>query len=174
MFTAAAFEDGVATRGIVALDLRTGVREVFGGVIPALLVSHWQSEGAMQVIAQAEASALEKPPGDLYIDNESTRYAVIRGSSPCKIVMRIVAEFLGCKLQNNCVPWIERVPSASNVADLPTQDGCAAAAELVKGRVVDYSREALALAESLTRSLDLPWDLLSMHCKSRLPAFKEG
>ena len=56
-----------------------------------------------------------------YIDNESTRSAVIEGSSPSRTLFRIVTGFLGCELQDNCIPWVERVPSASNIADLPTK-----------------------------------------------------
>ena len=54
-----------------------------------------------------------------YIKNESTRCAVTRGNSASRTLTRIVAEFLGCELEDNCVSRVERVPSASNVADLP-------------------------------------------------------
>ena len=58
VFTDAAYEDGKATWGIVAVDLHTGAREVIGGLIPSDLVARWQGDGALQLVAQAEAFVL--------------------------------------------------------------------------------------------------------------------
>ena len=58
IFTDAAYEDGKATWDIVAIALHTGTREVIGGLIPSDLVARRQSDGALQIIAQAEAFAL--------------------------------------------------------------------------------------------------------------------
>ena len=134
VFTDAAFEDGAATWG-VCIDLHSGTRFVSGGIIPDAAVASWQKDGSSQIIAQAEALALLlarrvcKPLlrdrlVTFYIDNESTRFAVIRGSSPCRSLLRIVTKFLECELEDGAIPWVERVPSASNIADLPTRDGC--------------------------------------------------
>ena len=81
--------------------------------------------------------------------------------------------FLGCELQDNCTPWVERVPSASNIADLPARDGSDAAARIIGGHAVDHARAVQSLAAELATVLDLPWDRLATHCKSRLPTFKE-
>ena len=57
-FTDAAYENGVATWGIVVIDPATEVRTALGGEIPASLVDAWHSLGSDQVITLAEAFAV--------------------------------------------------------------------------------------------------------------------
>ena len=132
VFTDAAYESGTATWGIVCIDLHSGTRFVSGGNIPDAVITSWQEDGSSQIIAQAEAFALllarrvckhllKDRLVTFYIDNESTRFAVIRGSSPCRSLLHIVTQFLECELEDGAIPWVERVPSASNIADLPTK-----------------------------------------------------
>ena len=57
IFTDAAYEDGVATYGIVFLDAPAGYRTALGGRIPDFLVNVWHELGSEQVITLAEAFA---------------------------------------------------------------------------------------------------------------------
>ena len=86
VFIDAAFEDSRATWGtcgIAAIGLRTGVREHKQKPLPSRNVCR---------------PFLRNRLVTFYIGNESTRCAVITGSSPLRTLFRIVLEFLGCEL----------------------------------------------------------------------------
>ena len=57
----------------------------------------------------------------LFVDNDSARFALIKGYTPSVASARLVAAFweMEACLASYC--WIDRVPSASNIADGPSR-----------------------------------------------------
>ena len=55
IFTDAAYENGLATCGIVVIDSTPGTRTAMGGNIPKMLVDVWHDLGSQRVITLAEA-----------------------------------------------------------------------------------------------------------------------
>ena len=56
-----------------------------------------------------------------FIDNDSARYALIKGSSPCLESAWLVQSFWTHEGEFNTRSWIARVPSRSNLADGPSR-----------------------------------------------------
>ena len=182
VFTDAAFEQGVATWGVVLLDLANNKREVSGGIIPEQLVNFWLQEAGDQVITQAEAFAmvlarlayaptLSRRRSLWFVDNEACRCAMIKGASPSRSLLLLVQGFLDREEADQSLTWIERVPSPSNVADLPSRHLCEDAAKLIRGRVVSIEPFMKAAVEVASRTDDLPWDMLRKSAPSRAPDF---
>ncbi|CAE6911825.1 gpt [Symbiodinium sp. CCMP2592] len=132
IFTDAAYEQGVASWGLVVLDPDSGRREVAGGRIPSSLIELWHQDTEDQIIAQAEAFAMviardyaatfaKGRRAFFFVDNESARYCMIRGSSPVRSLLALAHAFYASECRDHLVTWIERVPSASNIADLPSK-----------------------------------------------------
>ena len=105
---------------------------VYDGTIHQSLVSKWQSSGAKQIISQAELAAvvlvrdeikrlLENRKVIFFVDNEAARYSLIKGVSGKSSMQVLTSSFHAVDLQTPCFHWIERVPSKSNPADLPTR-----------------------------------------------------
>ena len=163
VFTDAAFEGGVATYGVVIIDPVSSRREVFGGAIPQHLTDFWLQWGS-QVIAQAEAFAmlvariackpiLHSRRVVFFVDNESCRYSCIKSLSDSQSLMRIIQLFHQSSEIDHAIMWIERVPSDSNIADLPSRGFQVQAAEIIAGIVVDAPLDleaTAALCEDLT------------------------
>ena len=145
IFTDAAYEENVATWGIVVIDMISNTRTALGGEIPRALVEAWHELGSQQVITLAEAfavllarisfrSLLTKRRVIFWIDNEGARYSLIKGVSQTLALLQIVQLFHSCSEADNCLPWIERVPSKSNIADLPSRNQTAEALEIIHGQ----------------------------------------
>ncbi|CAK9104190.1 unnamed protein product [Durusdinium trenchii] len=133
VFTDAAYENDVATWGIVVLDAASGLRTSVGGIVPKQSVDAWHTFGVEQVITLAEAFAvllarhmfrsfLLRRKVLFFVDNEGARFSLIKASSASLPLLLIVQLFHSCPEYDLCVPWIERVPSPSNIADLPSRD----------------------------------------------------
>lgn len=132
IFTDAAYEDDIATWGIVVIDTISDTRTALDGEIPKFLVEAWHNLGSQQVITLAEAFAallarisfrnlLTKKRVIFWIDNEGARYSLIKGVSQTLALLQIVQFFHSCAEEDNSLHWIERVPSKSNIADLPSR-----------------------------------------------------
>ena len=129
VFTDAAFEGGVSTYGVVIIDQVSSKREVFGDEIRQHLTDFSLQWGS-QVIAQAEAfamlvariafrSVLHNRRVIFFVDIESCRYSCIDTLSDSQSLMRIIQLFHQSSEIDHAIMWVERVPSDSNVADLP-------------------------------------------------------
>ena len=57
----------------------------------------------------------------VFIDNDSARHALIRGGSPSPASAELVSLFWATEAQLRSYCWVERVPTASNVADGPSR-----------------------------------------------------
>ena len=182
VFTDAAFEGGQATWGVVILDLVSNRREVSGGVIPRELVDFWLAEAGEQVITQAEAFAmvlariaygpsLSRRRSIWFVDNEACRCAMIKGASPSRSLLVLVQCFLDREEADQSLTWIERVPSASNIADLPSRDLCEQAASIIRGRVVSIEPFLKSAVSAAMRMDNLPWDMLCKSAPASMPSF---
>ena len=57
----------------------------------------------------------------LFMDNDSARHALIRGGSPSAASAHLVGLFWREETLRRAYTWVERVPTASNVADGPSR-----------------------------------------------------
>lgn len=145
VFTDSAFEGGVATAGALVIDPLRGPPLVFDGVVPHEVVSKWMEAGSKQVISQAELFVLvcmrvglkhsfHRRKVLFFADNEAARFAIIKATSGSSSMQQLASAFHECDCEHECFHWIERVPSASNPADLPTRNRTKDLLDLVKGQ----------------------------------------
>ena len=110
----------------------TGILRAFGCYVPSLVVERWKLAGGRQTIGQAElapvliarltrAALLEGEHVVQWIDNDSARFALVRGYSPNLESSRLLTDIWvqECKLQ--CFSWFDRVSTFSNIGDKPSR-----------------------------------------------------
>ena len=157
IFTDAAYEMDTATWGVVFIDPLTGTRTAEGGTVPQFLVKQWHALGSEQVITLAEAFAallarhmfrdcIKQRRVLFFIDNEGARYSLIRGASNTLALLQIVQLFLACSEYDHALHWIERVPSSSNIADLPSRGKTSEALSLINGLPWPFPYDVQAVA----------------------------
>ncbi len=167
IFTDAAFESSEATWGIVALDPVSNTRHVCGGKVPCNLVEGWQRLGGQQIITQAEAFAvllarrayaklLYGRRSLFFVDNEGARYAFIKGLSPSLPLLKVVQLFFLAGEHDKSLTWLERVPSHSNIDDLPSRGESRKAAEIVGAEVVALQCDIEVIANECLNFTDIP------------------
>ena len=134
----------IATWGIVIVDPVNQFRTALGGNIPDFLVDAWHRLGSDQVITLAEAFAvllarvtfrhiLTHRRVLFFVDNEGARYSLIKGVSSTLVLLQTVQLFHSCSEKDQCLPWVERVPSKSNIADLPSRGQTSLALSMING-----------------------------------------
>lgn len=96
-----------------------------------------------------------------FVDNEAARYALIHGSSPSVTLLKIAQAFHSCSGADSAIVWLERVPSPSNIADLPSRGLISEAAQLVNGRVVNLDLEMQSVAEHVSSFDDAAFQFLT-------------
>ncbi|CAE7270056.1 SLC24A2 [Symbiodinium sp. CCMP2592] len=171
IFTDAAYEKDVATFGVVVLDPFTSSKLVAGGRIPKTLVKFWKLDSPEQVIAQAEAFAVVLAREAFrnfihgrrtiyFIDNEGAREVLIKGASKSRTLLLLGARFFEMENLDQSLTWLERVPSASNVADGPSRGEIAETAKVTGGTIVDLQEKAEELGELCKSTVQIPWKLL--------------
>ena len=144
IFTDAAFEKGKATIGAVVIDTMGGPPVVYGGSLPHSVVSSWQRYDDEQIICQAELAAtvciryqartrLAGRKCIYFVDNESARYALIKAVSGVPSMQALSSLFHSWDSDHPHYAWIERVPSASNPADLPSRGRVKECVDLLNG-----------------------------------------
>ena len=65
------------------------------------------------------------------MDNDAARFALIKGMSPSLVMKQLVRTFYFFEVEAPTFSWIERVPSASNPADAPSQNNSQETLELL-------------------------------------------
>ena len=127
-------------------DTLTKAGGVWAGMVPQRITDLWTKGDGMeveQIISQVElyAMALLRHLRQqkwmhrriiLFCDNESARYAAIKGGSSSSSMNLLVQAW---DHPNFCYPayiWLERVPSYSNISDGPSRGCCKEALTLVK------------------------------------------
>jgi len=171
VFTDGSFENGVGLWGAVILDDATGQRDVFCGQVPDVLIKGWNRLAGEQVISQIEAYAAllvrwyfrkqwTGRKAIFFQDNDAARYSLIKAASSSASMMLIVQAFHVVDASFPMMAWIERVPSASNIADWPSRGLQEKAADLISGRLCGDILLDPELQESLTKHPSLPLSLL--------------
>ena len=109
----------------------SGVR-CFGVRVPEHVVAAWRTTTSRQVIAQAELIPVLLArltwPNELrgvrvliFVDNNSARFALIKGYSPVLASAEIVGDIWMWDALEGTTPWYERTPSPSNLGDGPSR-----------------------------------------------------
>ena len=120
----------VVTVGGVIYDPITGTPECFGLRVPEHTVKSWKAEGKEQVIGQAEllpvyiakctwSSRVRGRRVLHFVDNDSAKFALIKGTSAREDSARILDAFWQLEVQLGTYSWFDRVRSESNPADAP-------------------------------------------------------
>ena len=133
-----------ATWGGVLLDDVGGHRIIHDGTVPSRMVSEWKTVAGEQIICQIEMYAallirfryrdlLLNRPCIFFIDNEAARIALLKGASPSGSLFRMTHAVSILDAAKPCGVWYERVPSFSNISDLPSRGRAMEAAALVGG-----------------------------------------
>ena len=149
LFTDGAWEpsnDSPAGAGVVIIDPLQNTRNVHVVSIPDVLVEHWKSLGKKQLIAELElfpivvalANYAEQIRGRrvlIFVDNNSVRDVMIKGSSRSASLFVMLAEFARRAHREQLLLWISRVPSKSNIADFPSRGQPDTAAKLIGAAV---------------------------------------
>ena len=118
--------------GGVLVDPALGERLCFGSEIPPEVIHALKLEQSSQIIGQAEllpvwlaklvwSRRLEGRKAIYFIDNNSARFAMIRGTSPNLASARIVEQAWGLDASLGTSSWYARVPSPSNCSDGPSR-----------------------------------------------------
>ena len=135
-----------AGAGVVLLDPLHQQRVVHEVNIPNELVEHWKSLGKKQLIAELElfpvvvtlaayVKELQQRRVLLFVDNNSVRDIMIKGSSRSSSLFVMLAEFARRSHLSQMLLWVSRVPSKSNIADFPSRGKPELAAKLIGGLV---------------------------------------
>jgi hypothetical protein len=133
IYSDGAFEKGIGTWGAFVYDPLDNKRLVFPGTVPEVLLRYWSETIGEQLICEIELFAyicirwhlrhsLHRRFGIIFIDNESSRMTMIKRSSASNAMFLLVSLI---SLLDAILPfsaWCERVPSASNPADLPSRN----------------------------------------------------
>ena len=124
--------DGVGV-GAVIEDRWTGLKEYWGGMIRSSLVDEWKKKsGKTRVIHQAETypallaikiwrKELHGRRVILFVDNDAAKEAIVKGVSGSVPSAEIVTALWEEAAANSMYLWVDRVPSAANVADGPSR-----------------------------------------------------
>ena len=116
-----------------------------------------------QIIFEAETLAgvlaywiwekfFEKRNCFLYLDNEGTKFCLIKGSSDNAVVDILCAIFAELEMQIKTSCWLARVPSHSNIADKPSR---AEVTELLENGYKDHSKLAAEKLKDLLAFMNL-------------------
>ena len=156
VFTDGAWEPSAASpagAGIVLVDPVSGVRISHEVVVPPDLVKHWKGMGKAQLISELELlpavvffeqykELCHRRRILLFVDNNAIRDSVSKGTSKSLSVLVLLSELHRIWAEIQCLCWVSRVPSLSNVSDLPSRGKAKAAAKViggVEGRPLDPS-----------------------------------
>ena len=132
IFTDGAWENQIAGIGAAVIDLATKQRWVLAGRVPQVLLDRWQNLVGDQLICQVELyvmvavrwlfrDLLKERRSLWWVDNDATRFAIIKGLSSSPAMRSLVREFYAFEIESPSFTWVERVPSFSNVADGPSR-----------------------------------------------------
>lgn len=135
-----------AGAGFVVVDPATGTRLACEVLVPQVLIDHWKSLGKSQLIAELELLPVvvffqqyrDLCKGRrviLFVDNNAIRDSIAKGSSTALSVMVLLSELHRLWAEAECLCWVTRVPTKSNVADLPSRQQTELAAKVINGCV---------------------------------------
>ena len=140
-FTDGAWESGRAGAGAVIYDPCGSNACCFEIEVPEKLIKLWVLETGEQIISQIEmfalmcvryryAARLHDRVGISWIDNESAKYACIKGTSLSHSVLVMCRVLQQIEAERPSSVWYERVSSHSNPGDLPSRNQVKRASKL--------------------------------------------
>ena len=145
VYTDGAFEAREGAWGALVLDPATGVREVYHGWVPTPLLEFWLKTVGDQIICEVEMYAYlcvrwacrkswASRCGICFIDNEACRLGLIKRSSPSTAMFLLLCAISIIDTETPFAAWMERVPSPSNPADLPSRQKAGELCKLMDAR----------------------------------------
>ena len=170
-FTDAAWESGRAGAGAVIYDPCNSTTCCFEIEVPEKLINLWVLETGEQVISQIEmfalmcvrykyAARLHDRVGISWIDNESAKYACIKGTSlshsmlvMCRVLQQIEAE-------RPSSVWYERVSSHSNPGDLPSRNQVKRASQLFSANAENKWVPPTSLVDAIVMLHEKPYSVV--------------
>lgn len=171
VFTDGAYEDPKGTWGAVVFEPGDGKTSTYAGDVPSRLMEGWKKLAGEQIICQIEAFAVllirqrfseawKEKRAIFFVDNEAARFSLIKGSSPSPSMQLIAHLFHQLDASSPLMVWIERVPSASNIADLPSRGKWEETLKIVGGTFEGDIKLPDHMVEELVTSKILPVELL--------------
>eukprot|EP00435_Cladocopium_sp_Y103_P043234 s526_g12.t1 len=147
--------------GGVLVDPATGKKQFFSCALDAEKRLILGEQSKKQIIFEAETLCavlaymlwtpdLECGKSFLYVDNEGTKFCLIRGASENDTVDVISQIFAEQEVFTKTVCWIARVSSFSNIADDPSRGD---SQQLIRLGFEDVSIQALVVLEQLTAAI---------------------
>ncbi|CAE7228488.1 unnamed protein product, partial [Symbiodinium sp. CCMP2456] len=152
IWTDGSWESGVAGIGACVWDPLSSAGRVFAGEAPSWALDAWRADfdtdQEPQLICHIElfvmvtirwmlAERLLNRRVILFVDNESARFAILKGGSHSRGMSDLVRAFDRPDLKHPMLYWVDRVPSYSNVADGPSRKDCRCALSLMRTTVVE-------------------------------------
>ena len=91
----------------------------------------------------------------MYVDNEGTKFSLVKGFSENPCVCKLVQRFALHESETHIMSWISRVPSHSNISDGPSRNDLKL---LMSLNAKDDSSKALAILDELVNSCGIGGD----------------
>ena len=132
LFTDGAWEDGVASAGLVFYDSSKGQASAQEIEVPTELIEVWKQNVGDQLICQIEMYAylvaryhqgaiLLDQSAIAFIDNEAARFSISKGTATSPSLMAMARILQMWETKAPTLIWVERVASFSNPADGPSR-----------------------------------------------------
>ena len=132
--------------------------------IPSCLVGVWKKSGRSQLIAELEllpvlAAILHHKDLVatrrvlLFVDNNAARDCLIKAGSRSPTLFAMLSQVFQAVADLGSLLWVSRVPSKSNIADLPSRGQAEQAAGLIKGTVQSSPELSCELLQLLSSSI---------------------
>lgn len=148
IFTDGSWEKGEGLVGAFLYDPRTRQSIVLADRIPDSLIAHWKKEVGDQLICEIELfimvacriewkHLLVNRRSIWFVDNEAARRGLLKGTSHSREMDRMIQIFYELDAEFPTFWWLERVPSKSNPADLPSRKLAHVLAQQVGGTIVE-------------------------------------
>ena len=122
----------MATVGAVMFDPLDNACQAFGAEVHPHVVDEWTRAGKQHPVALTEMYAVSCARNlwrkridarriIIFIDNQSVLDALIKGYSAEPMLKKLLLNFEVLDNLHPCLGWFSRVPSSSNIADLPSR-----------------------------------------------------
>eukprot|EP00438_Fugacium_kawagutii_P019356 Skav210200 [mRNA] locus=scaffold1264:140749:141204:- [translate_table: standard] len=150
--------------------MQTGQGTCFEVEVPEQLLSKWL-ESADQVISQIELWAFVAVRWHsrqawanrrviAWIDNEAARISLIKSSSHSPSMAAMCQVCCDIEVAHPCMLWVERVPSHSNPADMPSRNQVRKAARVLGLLTSPTLRSDAELVQAVLATMQRPFTVL--------------